>query len=255
MKFGVCGDPAMGRIAKTAGYDYFEWSVGGLLHPREDEAVFLSALAEMKEANFPCPVVNVFIPGDLKITGAVVNESALEEYVSTTFRRAQVADVEVIVFGSGAARQIPEGFDRAQAFRQLVHFGQMAAAHAEKHRVTLVVEPLNKAETNVLNTVAEGAEFVRAVNHPNLQLLVDGFHWAKDNESVEGIFQNSSLLRHAHIATVDGRRPPRIGDDCALFLQTLKKTGYNQRISIEGQIAHPTEELPAALSIMRAILG
>ena len=37
MIFGVCGDPKLARIAKEAGYDYFEWSVGGFLHPREDD--------------------------------------------------------------------------------------------------------------------------------------------------------------------------------------------------------------------------
>lgn len=253
MKFGVCGGPEIGRIAKDLGYDYFEWSVGGLLHPREDESVFQEALAQMKAVDLPCPAVNVFIPADLKIVGPDADLNALEAYVSVALRRAEEAGVEVIVFGSGGARRIPDDFDRQQAHQQLVLFGKMVGPIAGKHNVTIVVEPLNLTETNVLNTVSEGADLVREVNHPNFQLLVDGYHWAKDSDSLAGITDNAQLLKHAHVATVDGRRPPRPEDTCADFFAALKEAGYDGRVSIEGKIDNPAEELAAALQVMKSL--
>lgn len=253
MKFGVCGGPDLARIAKDLGYDYFEWSVGGLLHPREDESVFEEALAQVKASGLPCPAVNVFIPGDLKMVGPDADLNALEAYVTTALTRAEQAGVEAIVFGSGGARRIPDGFDREKAHQQLVLFGRMVGPIAGKHNVTIVVEPLNLTETNALNTVSESADLVREVNHPNFQLLVDGYHWAKDNDSLAGILDNAVLLKHAHVATVDGRRPPRPGDDCAPFFAALKQAGYDGRVSIEGKIDHPAEELPVALEVMRAL--
>jgi len=107
MKFGVCGGPEIARIAKDCGYDYFEWSVGELLHPREDEAVFTDALARAKSVGLPCQAANVFIPGDLKITGPAVDKQALQAFVTTALERAQKAGLKVIVFGSGCARGIP----------------------------------------------------------------------------------------------------------------------------------------------------
>src|SRR5512146_3537358 len=106
MKFGVCGGPDMARIAKDCGYDYFEWSVGDLLHPREDEQVFADALARAQSVGLPFPAVNVFIPGDMKITGEAANMQALRAFVSTAMRRAEQAGVERVVFGSGGARRI-----------------------------------------------------------------------------------------------------------------------------------------------------
>lgn len=253
MKFGVCGGPEMAAVAKTAGYDYFEWSVGGLLHPREDESFFETALEQVAATGFPCPAVNVFIPGDLKITGEGVNFAALEAFVSTALRRAERAGVKVIVFGSGGARKIPEGFDRERGWAQLVQFGRMLAPLAGQHNVTVVVEPLNLTETNVINSVSEGAKLVHEVNHPNLRLLVDGYHWAKDHETPDGILANGGLLAHTHVATVDGRRPPREGDDCAVFFQLLRQAGYDGRVSIEGNIADPQKELPEALAIMKRL--
>ena len=255
MQFGVCGDPAMARLAKQAGYDYFEWSVGGLLHPREEEQVFEDALAQARGAGLPCPAINVFIPADLKITGPEADLGALEAYVKTAMRRAEIAGVERVVFGSGGARRIPDGFNRPQAHLQLVEFCKMLAPIAASHGVTVVVEPLNVTETNVLNTVGESAALVKQVNHPGLQLLVDGYHWAKDSDSASDVIDSGSLLHHAHVATVDGRRPPRPGDDCASFFEVLKRAGYDERVSIEGNIADPGTELPQALEIMRRLAG
>jgi sugar phosphate isomerase/epimerase len=253
MQYGVCGGPDLARVAKDCGYDYFEWSVGELLHPREDESIFEEALARAKNAGLPCPAANVFIPADLKITGPSVDTPALQRFVSTALSRAERAGVERIVFGSGGARRIPDGFDPTHAWQQLVQFCRWMGPVAQRHGVTVVVEPLNRAETNVINTVGDGAELVRQSGHPNIRLLVDGYHWAKDGDALEGILDNAALLAHAHIATVEGRRPPRPGDDCATFIAALKQAGYNQRVSIEGNIANPVEELPQALKVMKAL--
>lgn len=251
MKFGVCGDPEMGRIAKAVGFDYFEWSVGGLLHPQEDEEVFRQALTAAQAVGLPCPVVNVFIPGTFKITGPGVDRVALQNYVTTALHRAEIAKVEQIVFGSGAARNILEGFDRQEAWDQLVDFCTWLASAAEQHGVVIAVEPLNVSESNIINTVEEGARLVRQVNHPHLRLLADGYHWAKDQNTVAGIVENGDLLVHTHVATVEGRRPPHPGDPCQEFFTALRQAGYDGRVSIEGKIDSPEIELPIALEIMR----
>jgi sugar phosphate isomerase/epimerase len=253
MHFGVCGGPEIGRLAKEAGFDYFEWSVSGLLHPRDAEPVFEQALAEARAVGLPCPVVNVFLPGDLKLTGPTVDRTALESYVSIALRRAETAGVKCIVFGSAGARNVPDGFDRAAAWAQLVDFCQMLGPIAQRHGVTIAIEPLNRSECNIINTVAEGARLAREVDHPNIKLLADGYHWAKDSDAVAGIVENGDLLVHTHVAVVDGRRPPRPGDTCAPFFAALKQAGYDGRMSIEGQIDNPQSELPKALEIMRAL--
>jgi sugar phosphate isomerase/epimerase len=251
MKYGVCGDPKLALIAKEAGYDYFEWSVGDYLHPRESEAIFESALEQVHATGLPCPAANVFIPGDLKITGPDANLEKLEAFASTALYRAQTAGVETIVFGSGGARRIPDGFDREKAWEQLVRFGKMLGPIAAKHKVTIAVEPLNRGECNILNTVGESSFLVREVDHPNIRLLVDGYHWAKDSDTLSGILENASLIVHAHIAAVEGRTAPNLADPCSPFFSAMRQAGYTGRVSIEGFITNAAEELPLALEIMR----
>ena len=51
-----------------------------------------------------------------------------------------------------------------------------AAAYAARHNIKLSVEPLNRFECYVLNTVADSADVVRQVSEPNYGLLYDTFH-------------------------------------------------------------------------------
>jgi len=252
MKFGVCGDTNLAAIASRESYDYMEWSVPSLLKPSEPDSAFEESLRAIESVNMRYPVCNGFVPGDLKITGPDVDISALQEYVTIAMRRAERAKVEVIVFGSGGARRIPDGFDPKVANKQLVAFCRMVAPLAYNHGVTIVVEPLNKTECNVLTTVAECAKLVNEVEHPRVRLLVDAYHLMHDNDSYEDIVTYGNLLAHAHIATVPNRLTPGAEPcDFSQFFSALAKANYTGRISVEARLSNPEIEIPAALPVMR----
>ncbi len=256
MQFGVCGDMGLAATAAQASYDYAEWSVTGLLRPRDSEDTFRASLDALHAASLPFPVLNCFVPGDLKITGPDVDKPRLDDYVRTTMARAEAAGVEVIVFGSGGARRVPDGFDPRAAYDQLVAFCRMVGPLAHGHGVTVVVEPLNKAECNILTSVDECARLVLEVAHPGIRLLVDAYHLLRDGDSLESIVAHGRLLAHVHIATIPNRLAPAAEDcDFSAFFAALAKAGYTGRISIEGKIPNPQVELPAALALMRKLSG
>jgi len=255
MLFGLCGtDPESGRLAASLGFDYVEWSVPALLQPREPEDAFRAALEACKSTGLHCPALNCFVPGDLKITGPEADMKALEAYVRIVMQRAAEAQVEVIVFGSGGARNIPDGVDRKQAHDQLVAFGAMTAPIAFDFGVTVVVEPLNRSECNVINSVEEGATLVRDVAHPGVRLLADGYHVLKDGESLDDIEANGDLLVHTHVATIPNRRAPGV-EPCDLkpFFAALKRAGYDGRMSIEGRIDPGDGDLRTGLKTLHEL--
>lgn len=256
MKFGVCGDTSLAVIAGGAAYDYMEWNVGSLLKPRESDEAFRAVLETVQAAPLRFSIANGFVPGDLKITGPDVDIQALQAYVTMTMERAAQAGVEIIVFGSGGARQIPQDFSRQVAHEQLVAFCSMAGRVAHDHGVTIAVEPLNQKECNVLTTVSECAELVNEVAHPAIRLLADAYHMMRDGDPNESIVTHGALLAHVHIATCANRLPPG-AEDCDLngFFDALAKAHYTGRISIEGKIKNPETELPAALTMMRTLAG
>jgi sugar phosphate isomerase/epimerase len=254
MQYGVCCGPSMAPALAEAGYDFFEWTVGAALRPRDPEPTFRETLAQIRAAPVPCLALNCFIPGDLRITGPTADLRALEQFVEVACRRAEEAGVKAIVFGSGGARRIPDGFERAAALGQIVDFCRMLGPIAGRHGVTIVVEPLNKGECNVLVTVAESADVVRRADHPAIRLLVDAYHWMKDGDSAADVAANGPLLAHVHVATLAKHMAPGVEEcDFGPFFRSLKQGGYDGRISIEAGLPNPPADLPRALTVLRAL--
>lgn len=248
----MCGDLKLASVAAQCGYDYFEWTVPGLLVPQQDNAAFASILDQLKSIPLPCEALNQFIPAELKIVGPGATTAALARHVDLVTARASRAGISIITFGSGGARNVPEGFDRNKAFEQITAFGKMAARFAYDRGVLVCVEPLNRRECNILNTVSECELLVKAIDHPGFRLTVDGYHWGMEKEIPQSIQQVGPLIRHAHIATWPTRFFPG-GEPCDLapFINALTATGYTGRLSIEGKIPNPAADLPTA----RALLG
>lgn len=253
MQFGVCADISQAAALAAAGYDFIEGNVCRDLINHEDEAAFEAFCEQIKQAPIPMMVANCFLPGKLKIVGPNVDMNVLHEYVAKAMCRAARAGLETIIFGCGDARKIPDGFDEEEAWRQIVAFTHVAVGEARTHGVTLVIEPLRSSDCNFINTVTEGAALVREVNHPNLRLLVDSYHWGCENDSAAEIVENAKLLHHVHVATPDRRLPPGGGAyDWSPFYSALKKGGYDGRLSIEANWDDLPAQAGAALDAMRS---
>ena len=238
MQYGVCADPKFAPALARAGFGFIELNVQQHLMPLADDATFEPELTRITRAVLPTIAANSFIPGSLKIVGSEVHKDALEAYAETAFARAQALGIRSIVFGSGGARQIPDGFDRDEAWEQLLWFGGMIGPRAQAHNVTVVVEPLNvtRGECNVLTTVGESARYVQQVNHPSVRLLADAYHWGLDNDSFGELVAGGVLLRHVHIATVQHRLPPGFEEcDFTSFFHALWLGGYDGPVSIESR--------------------
>jgi len=236
MELGVCADPKFGAALADAGFTFIELHVQNNRKTMEDEATFQAEWARIQTSPIPAPVANCFVPGSLKITGPDADLGKLEAYVEIALSRAATAGMDTIVFGSGGARRIPDGYDRGEAWKQLVAFGKLIGPIAERNGVTIVVEPLNLRECNVLNTVGESGQYVEQVDHPYFKLLVDAYHWLLDNDSYGSIIQYGPLIKHVHIATEASRKPPGFEPcDFRPFFQALKEIGYEGKVSIESR--------------------
>lgn len=236
MKFGICTSVGNASAVKGAGWDYVEESVQGLLHAHDQPAGEWIGADLVGGAALPVPAANMMVPADHKVTGPEVNAGKLATYMSIALSRAQRVGISTIVFGSGGARMVPEGFDKARATDQIVSFLKSVAPVAEDHGVTIVVEHLNQKECNILNGVDECAEVVRRVDHPAVRLLVDTYHVWVDGIDYSEIEKNVSLVRHVHLADLEGRVAPGLSGKSAYgpIFKILKSGGYKGRISVEA---------------------
>ena len=235
-KLGVCTSIKNHEIVAAAGFDYIEESVGRFLIPDKPEEEFEKNLAILKESEIPILACNGFLPGRLKTTGPETNHPGILEFAETAFRRAQIAGIKRIVFGSSASRNYPDGFDPDKAWTQFADLLKQMGPIAQKYDVIVVIEPLRKGESNLINRVDEGLALAQEANHPNIQVLGDIFHMMREGEEPESFIEARKLLKHVHIAEIEKRTAPGIaGDDLSPYLQALKQADYQGGISVEGR--------------------
>lgn len=106
--------------------------------------------------------------------------------------------------------------------------------YAESKRVILLIEPINRYETNIINTLEEGISLIEEIGSENLKLLPDTFHMNIEEVSIE----ESLLKARPHIGYVhfadSNRLAPGFGHlDFEKILSVLRKINYKSIIGIE----------------------
>ncbi|NLF40592.1 sugar phosphate isomerase/epimerase [bacterium] len=89
--------------------------------------------------------------------------------------------------------------ETAKALKQLMPL-------AEEADVTLAFEPLNRFETNFMNTVAQGIAFCRATGSRKAGLLLDTFHMHIEEKDSAAAFRAAAaagVLAHVHLSEND----------------------------------------------------
>lgn len=257
MQIGFCTDPAtLVSLPTRPACDFIEGHVVNFLTPEAPDADFAPRAAALRACGLPMPAANVLLPAALKCSGPDIDYARLDRYAQTVFRRCKEIGMTLIVFGSAGARMVPEGFPITKAFEQYVDILRQFAPLAEENGVTIVVEPLNRGECNLVNTVLEGAEAVQRANHPAVKLLVDLFHMLRNGESPDDIVKVGPLIRHAHLAENKDRAAPGVnGEDFRPFLRALRRAGYNQRLALEPIWTDLPQQIGPALAETRRQLA
>ena len=251
MKIGFCAKiDRIGEVA-AAGFDYIELPVSETAAWTEEE--FEMAQAKVRDAGVPAPVFNVLFPGTLELLNPGTSDEAIAAYLRPAFSRVRRLGGKVVVFGSGKSRMRPDGMPYDEAFRRLTEVARLIGGIAEGYGVTVVIEPLNRGETNMINSVAEGACLRAAADHPAVQLLGDYYHIAKEHQPPEDIARVGGIV-HCHIATEVGRRAPQEAEEgFKTMFRAMKQTGYEGLVSVEGGADDLAVEGPRAVALLKKL--
>jgi D-psicose/D-tagatose/L-ribulose 3-epimerase len=144
---------------------------------------------------------------------------------------------KVLVHGSPKQRAIDAGETHATAHARLVDFLAAVAPIAAAHGVAYCLEPLGRAETALINTVAEAAEVVRAVGNPALRTMIDcSAAGATEAQSLPDLIDTwlpTGLIAHVQVNDPNRRAPGQGAMKFAPIFAALQRHGYDATVAVE----------------------
>lgn len=128
----------------------------------------------------------------------------------------------------------PEGQTQEQSKRYLVQALQECASEAASYNVKYALEPLNRYETDLIHTVADGLDLIKQVGAENFGLLLDTFHMnIEEPVEEESIRACGDRVFHFHVADSNRWYPGAGHLDFKSILSVLVSTGYQGYVSGE----------------------
>lgn len=221
------------NIAKIAalGYDGVELAV-------RDPAMFdVDQVAEAVAANkLTVPAIGTgqaFGEEGLSFThdDEGIRRKAVTRIKSQIELAAKFAAVVIIGLIRGKASQAA---NRKNAFDWLASALSDCADHAKRFGVRLAIEPINRYETDLVNTATDGLDLIESIGAENLGLLLDTFHMNIEEPSMfDSIRRAGSRIFHFHVADSNRWYPGAGHVDFRKTIQVLMEANYTGFVSAE----------------------
>ncbi len=169
---------------------------------------------------------------DLKLFADSDGRNALREYLQLAIDFASSLGITNLVFGSPRNRVIN---DFHSEYDMAVKFFRELAEYAANRNSVIAMEP-NPSDygTNFINTTAEAATIVKAVDHEGFRLQIDSGTLLMNHEDLTAVADNVALVNHVHIS--EPYLAPISEDNFLLHQQLceiLRDGGYQNWVSIE----------------------
>lgn len=228
------------------GYDYAEASVGLLMSISDDD------FEKLVNKDVKIRVFNCFVPSEFKI---VEDTEDMWKYIEKAFYRMEKLSAETIVFGSGGARRIPDIMNYEEGLAILETFIYKCNELANKHNMILVLEPLNRNESNFLPTVKSAYDLCKKLNLSNTKILADIFHMYVEEEDFSVISDTIDEIQHIHINNPYTRSCPTLEENAVIrnFAKSLCKASYNKTVTIESSYCDFSNEISDAIKYLKEV--
>lgn len=108
------------------------------------------------------------------------------------------------------------------------------APRAADYGTTLLIEPLNRYETNLINSVADGVKLIGSLKSKNVKLLCDLFHMnIEEPDIANALSEAGAHVGHVHFADSNRRAVGFGHTPMAPIIGALRRMGYDGYLSAE----------------------
>ena len=240
------------RLMRYLGYDGVELAVRD---PSQLDADSIASL--ISECGLLVPAIGTgqayieeglsFADSDPRIRRSAVDRVKQHVEVAARF------DAQVIV---GLIRGTCEKREeQGEALKRLGDCLLECASYGAEHGVRLLLEPLNRYETGLLNNFRQTIEFLDDIGAENIGVLADSFHMNIEEPCIaESLIVAGKKIAHVHVADSNREAPGRGHIDFAEFVTTLTEIGYDGFYSAEIlPIPDGNSAITDAITFMRSL--
>jgi len=140
-----------------------------------------------------------------------------------------------MIFGSPKQRNT-KGISVEEAKKHFAEGLAAVADHARRRGVKILVEPLGKRTTDVVNTLAQALELAERVDHPAIQIMFDFNNTVDETEPFDVLLRKYyGHIHHVHVQEMGGKHlgTGTAVNDYVKAFQVLKDSRYDKWISLE----------------------
>ncbi len=239
------------RQFKTWGFDGVEIAVE---NPADIDPLFVKA--QLDRHGLACTSVCACFPPSRDLRGTKAQQQATIIYMRQLVDIADELGTDIIMgplySATGRSEAVPVPEYRRQ-WRTVRNHLKTICDHAGAHGKVICMEPLNRFESDFLNTVEQGLQMIREVDSPALKLLLDTFHMnIEEKHPADAVRRAGRHVGHVHASASDRGTPGNDHVDWPGIAGALKDIGYSGAVVIES-FTQDVKVIARAAAIWRKI--
>ena len=217
---------------KDIGFDVVELSI------QDTSKSNLEIIKEHLEKNsLECCICSSFVDGNLISADADTVSKGIK-YVKGQIDLCAYMGANILAgptYGSLIDHDFLEPPLKEKARKQAVGLLKDIGGYALQKKIKLAVEPLNRNESNFLNTTQEGIDMIKEINLPNVGLNLDTYHMNIEEKNIEkAILDAGEHLFHMHAPENDRGTPGTGHINWKGIAESLKKIQFSGCVSMES---------------------
>jgi sugar phosphate isomerase/epimerase len=242
--------------AQTLGFDAIELRGAG-------EGRFAARLPELREAaaaGVPMPTVCVEMLHFVGDFDAAKRRDAIEQMKAQLSVMAEIGGRLAMTpasYGMFSTRLPPFVSPRSIADDHAVlieGFGELAA-HAEQVEVVIALEPLNRYENHMINTLAQAAALCAEIGSPWFGIAADTYHMnIEEADPIKALFESAEWIRHIQLSDSNRLEPTAGHIDWSMMLAAIAAIDFADELAYECRLSGELDDvLPVSVRRIRQL--
>ena len=173
------------------------------------------------------------IKRDLASSDKKIKEQTIA-YLIKCIDYAQVMGAKLVIVVPAAVSKLTPSLSKKEDWKNSVKAVQEVAKYAEKKDILLAIEPINRYETYLVNSIQDALCYACEVNSSHVKIMADTFHMNIEERDIpEAIRIAGNNLINVHIADSNRCSVGRGHINFKALIKALKEINYQYALTLE----------------------